>query len=419
MVALSILTARLGPLTDAVPRWLALYLLGLAVLLVVPFLWPPPTSSHPRRRLLVIVLWAAAIRIPLLTTEPTLSDDVFRYVWEGRVVLEGADPFDLPPDSSELAYLVPHAPEWGRVNHRHLPAIYPAAAQWFFAGVVSVRDSVGAMRLALTGVDLLLVCALGGLLVRTRRRLDLLVLYAWHPLVAVEVANSGHYEPLAILPMVAGLLLFASGRPASAGAAWGVALATKYLGVLPALFAGAYHLRRRRWLRALLVAGLTVVVAAACSAPFALDGSPPVGSLGTYAGNWAHNGALHGVLEPYIGYHPSRRVCLGLLGLWTLVVLARNHPPGRATAAVLIGLLYLSPVVHPWYGLWLLALLPVWPSLAAALLTGLLPLSYLAWTSAGAGGPWEAPSWVPWVEYGLPAAAWPLDAAWRRQRTEA
>lgn len=415
MVAVSLLTARLGPLAEAVPRWLPLYLAGLAVLLVVPFLWPRPAGADPRRRLLVILLWAIAIRAPLLATTPSLSDDVHRYVWEGRVVLAGADPFDLPPDSSELSWLVEQAPEWSLVNHRELPAIYPAGAQWFFAAVVSLSDDERVMRVALTIVDLLLVAALGVLLIRTRRRLDALVLYAWHPLVAVEVAASGHYEPLAILPMVIGLAFFASGRPRSAGLAWGFALATKYLGVLPALFAFTWHARRGRIVAAVVASALVAVVAGALSAPFAMDGTAPVGSLGTYAGNWAHNGALHSLLSPRIGYHPSRQACLGLLALWTLVVLTRDHPPGRSTAAVFVGLLYLSPVVHPWYGLWLLALLPVWPTLSGALLTGLLPLSYLAWTSASSGGPWEAPSWVAKVEYGLPVAAWPLDVWWRRR----
>jgi alpha-1,6-mannosyltransferase len=413
LVGLAMTTARLGPLAEVVPAWLPLYFVGFAALLV-PVLWGPDPGRRPVWLLLAIVAWAALIRAPLLGTEPSLSDDVYRYVWEGRLVAAGGDPFDHAPDDTEVMGLVPHAPEWERIGHPELPAIYPAGAQWFFA-LVAVHDaSPHTMRRALVGVDLLLIGVLGLLLIRLGGRLRLLVLYAWHPLVAVEVASSGHYEPLAILPMVAGLALLAAGREKTAWLAWGAALATKYVGVLPALFAGLAALRRRD--RHIVVFGplLLLGVFVALSAPFALDGTLPFGSLGTYTANWAHNASLHALLAPLVGFHPARRI-LGVVFLaWLVFVATRGWAPHRAFVAVFVGLFYLSPVVHPWYGLWLIALLPLIPSPSLALLSGLMPLSYLAWTSQAAGGAWQAPGWVPWLEFGLPALAfWPELLWWR------
>jgi len=413
-------TARLGPLAEAVPSWLALYFVALALLLLVPFLWPLDRPARPGLRLLAIVVIAAAIRVPLLGTAPTLSDDVHRTVWEGRVVALGGDPWDQPPDDLDLGDIIAIAPEWGLINNPELPAIYPAGAQWFFAIVSVIDDSEQAMRVAMTLVDLLLIALLGALLLRTRGRVEPLVLYAWHPLAAVEVASSGHFEPLAILPLVGGLLLLQQRRRTEGYLSWGFALATKYIGALPAFFALADDVRGGRPRPAAIGALLVVGVLLALSLPFSLDGSPPFGSLGTYAGNWAFNGALHSVLEPLMGYHPARWTCLALLGAWVLEVLRRGMTPARSTAWVFAGLLYLSPVVHPWYGLWLLALLPLFPSVFAALLTGLLPLAYLAWTSAGDGGAWEVPRWAWRIEYGLPLAGLAIDRwwAWRSRAPE-
>ncbi len=413
LVALSLATSRLGPLADAVPAWLPLYSAGFALLLV-PVLWGPAAPRRSGWLLLAIVAWAALIRLPLLGTEPSLSDDVFRYVWEGRLVAAGGDPFDHAPDDTELMDLVPHAPEWERIGHRELPAIYPAGAQWFFALVAVHRADDRTMRSALVGVDLLLIGVLGLLLLRLRLRLRMLVLYAWHPLVAVEVASSGHYEPLAILPMAAGLALLAAGRERSAWLAWGAALATKYVGVLPALFAGLAALRRREWQVVWLGPLSVVVVFVALSLPFALDGSPPVGSLGTYTANWAHNASLHALLTPLLGFHPARWVLGAALLGWLVFVASRDWAPHVAFVAVFVGMFYLSPVVHPWYGLWLVAMLPLLPSPSLALLTGLMPLSYLAWTSRASGGAWQAPAWVPWLEYGLPALLLGPELLWRR-----
>ncbi len=403
-----------APLADDVSAWLPWYFGGVAVLLAGPWLWPPDKPSRPGVRLALIVLCAAAMRLPLLGTAPTLSDDVYRYVWEGRLVALGGDPWDMPPADLDLSDVVAVAPEWGLINHPELPAIYPAGAQWFFALVTVADDSERAMRIALTVVDLLLVVVLGRLLLLTRRRVEPVVLYAWHPLVVIEVSGSGHYEPLAILPMIAGLLLMHELRPHAGWLAWGAALATKYLGALPALFALRAELRRYGPAAAFTGGVLLVSVIVLLSLPFALDGSLPVGSTGTYAGHWAFNGALHTVLEPRVGYHPARWICLGLLVLWTGWVFTRGWSPARSSAWVFAGVLYLSPVVHPWYGLWLLALVPLFPTLFALLLTGLLPLAYLAWSSESAGGPWAVPDAAWRAEYGLPLAGLVID--WRRRR---
>lgn len=413
LFGLSLATSRLDPLAEAVPAWLPIYFAGFGLLLV-PYLWGPETPHRPGWLLLAVVVWAALIRLPLLGTEPSLSDDVYRYVWEGRLVATGGDPWDHPPDHVELMPLVTHAPEWERIGHPELPAIYPAGAQWFFALVAVHRAHEQTMRRALVVMDLLLIGVLGLLLLRLKLKLRLLVLYAWHPLVAVEVASSGHYEPLAILPMAAGLALLAARKEPAAWLAWGLAMATKYVGVLPALFVGLAALRRRDWRMASLGPLLVLVVFVALSLPFALDGSLPLGSLGTYTANWAHNASLHALLAPVVGFHPARRILAVLFLAWLVFVATRGWRPHEAFVAVFVGMFYLSPVVHPWYGLWLVAMLPLVPSLSLALLTGLMPLSYLAWTVQASGGAWQAPLWVPWLEYGLPALALGPELLWRR-----
>jgi alpha-1,6-mannosyltransferase len=414
LVLLALVTAGLGPLAEAVPTWLPLHFVGLALLVV-----PITVGAKGRRSagwlLLAIVAWAGLMRAPLLRGEPSLSDDIYRYVWEGRVVAAGGDPFDHAPQDPEVLGLVPYAPEWEQVGHPELPAIYPAGAQWFFALVAVHHTDQRAMRVALVLVDLLLIGTLGLLLLALGRRLELLVLYAWHPLVAVEVAASGHYEPLAILPMVAGLLLLARKREPEAWLAWGAALAAKYLGALPALFVAVKALREGRVRTALLGPLLLLAVFVALSLPFALDGTWPLGSLGTYTNHWAHNSSLHALLTPVMGFHPARRVLGVVFVLWLVFVATRGWSPHRAFVAVFVGMVYLSPVVHPWYGLWLIAMLPLVPSPSLALLTGLLPLSYLAWTAQLGGGQWEAPGWVPWLEYGLPALALAPELALRRR----
>jgi alpha-1,6-mannosyltransferase len=405
--------ASLGDLSAHVPVWLLW--LGLGAL---PLLIALAGGRPPRKTLRIVLFWALLIRLPLLLgTEPTLSDDVFRYVWEGRVVAEGFDPYDLAPDAPTLATVAVDAEEWSSINHKELPAIYPAGTQWVFAVIAAASPSSFTFRAVMVSIDLLLIIAIGLLL--AGRGLDprALALYAWHPLVAVEVASSGHYEPLALLPLVAGLLAWDRARNgALPWMLWGLAIATKYVGGAAGWFAARELLREGRTGRAVLGLAISGLAAVALAMPFFFDGTPPVGSLGTYVEHWGHNGSVHALLTPVIGYHPARYVVAVVFLGWAGWLTWRGGDVARSFLLLFAGLVVLSPVVHPWYGLWLIALLPLFPSVPLLAFSVLLPLSYLAWTEQAAGGAWAVPGWVPWLEYGLPLVlALGLQAARRRR----
>lgn len=78
------------------------------------------------------ILWVAiALRILLLPLPPTLSDDTLRYVWDGRVVTAGFNPYLLAPEEEELAPLRDDL--WQRMPHQHVPTVYPPLALLLFA----------------------------------------------------------------------------------------------------------------------------------------------------------------------------------------------------------------------------------------------------------------------------------------------
>jgi alpha-1,6-mannosyltransferase len=420
--AVAVAIAGLGPLAEAVPAMLVLY--GLALLPLCAIAASPKRhldaslfGKSPLRVLLVVMFWAVLLRIPLLLVGPSLSDDLNRYTWEGRVVLSGADPYDLGPQSPELEELRKNAsaPEWENINHPDLPAIYPPGAQWVFASIVAVTDSPTWMRIFFTCLDLLLVVFLWLLLRSTSADPRLVVLYAWHPLPAIEVASSGHFEPLAILPMVIGLWLWRCGPRGLAWPLWGLALATKFVGALPAAFALAGLLRERQLSRALRGLLMMLATAGVLALPFCLDGTLPLGSLAHYAQHWGNFAAFHALFAELIGYHPARILCGILLLLWGAWLALRSLEPARAFLGFFAGLLLLSPVVHPWYGLWLLVVLPLYPSLPLFLLSSLLPLAYLA-SAVQQGGAGPAPLWAPWLAYGLPVLLL-MRQLWMARRT--
>ncbi|MGI8810727.1 MAG: glycosyltransferase family 87 protein, partial [Acidimicrobiales bacterium] len=212
----------------------------------------------PRRVAVPAVLAVAlALRLASLAGQPILSDDLYRYSWDGRVQVSGTDPYRYPPESPRLAdlredWLWPDAegcerlqrPEGcTRINRPSVHTIYPPVAQaWFTAvyRVAGIEARHKAWQVAGLLGDLALVAVLPLVLRAYRRDERWTALYALSPIPAVEVVNNGHVDGLAALFAVLALLAFSRRRPGWAGALVGAAAMVKlYPAVLGLAFVAA------------------------------------------------------------------------------------------------------------------------------------------------------------------------------------
>ncbi len=361
---------------------------------------------------LSVFLAALAVRAPLLAHGPGLSDDLFRYMWEGWFTLHGGNPYAVAP----AAVTGLDHPVRALVNHPEVSTIYPPVVMWGFALLARVgmttdsfRPAVfqGAMALADAGIAAGLAAVLRG---RGRSTAGAW-LYAVLPLGAVESASSGHMEPLGVLCVV--LAVRAWDRRDS-GVGWaGLGALVK---ILPAVLLPRLW-RRQPWLLALVLA-----LGVAATWPFRDAGLGLLAGLGTYAEHWSFNASgfalLSAVLEP-AGLSPVaiRRLAVVLAGLVCAAALWRFRDPARVALWAGAAFVLLSPTVHPWYLLW------VWvPALICGvrswtLLALLAPLSYAALASYNpVTSTWEEPWWPPVIQYGSLLLASSLEWFWHATR---
>ena len=348
-----------------------------------------------RRVLLVSVLLAVAWRVAIVPTAPLVSDDVYRYVWDGRVQRFGFNPYQSAPDDPALAHLHVEATRRIDPTSAALTTIYPPAAELFFRSVTAVHESVTAIVIAVVACDLLTMLVLWRWLATTGRSPWWVIAYAWHPLVAIEGAGGGHIDIVGtFLVVVAGFAL-SRRRGLLATSALAAAFAVKFLPIVLAPL-----LWRRVSLRNAL-GGVGLIGLAYL--PF-LDMSlaPPVGSLGAYTESWRFNGPIFALLEPWLGVLPVLTLATGAgvaVAFMARRTLSVDHP--AAWAWPLAASLLLMPAVYPWYLLWLTPFLTTratWPLVAWTL--GSM-LTYVVWSSELAGTGWVLPGWVVPVEYGL------------------
>ena len=357
---------------------------------------------HRRRGVTVILTAGVVARLLLLAVPPTLSTDAYRYVWDARVASAGIDPYAYPPAAPEVAGLRDDS-IYPRLNHPTWRTVYPPPAQAFFRAVYWIApDSVAAMKLALGIAELLALAALVLLL----RTLDLppgrLAIYAWNPLLLVEIWGSGHLDALVLATVTAAALASARRRDGLAAFLLGIGTLVKlYPAVLLLLLLG----RRRAWVAA-------VFASAVVSGTIATGGLHgwPVAPIGRYVRDEYFNPGLVRSLvnEPL----PA----LAATAAWVVAAAWRGgagHLAARAVPLV-AGFIVLAPNVFPWYAVWLVPFLAVTPSVPLIAFTGTVAFAYSFFLSE----PWTIPLWARLVE-GAPlaiAAAIVLRAAWVEAR---
>ena len=402
-VALTICSRNFGDRGG--PYFMAsLTLAGIAYLLAIrEFFATPKFEQRISRRVVVIGLVLAAVwHIEFLRVPSGADDDIHRYVWDGRLQRLGYNPYFVVPSDPAVTAL--HTPETRNLNNPDLPSPYPAGAQLFFRAVTAIQESTFALKVAFVVCELAIVFALLDLLRCTRQAAHLVLAFAWNPLLAIEVAGSGHIDIVgALLLLVSAAALVRRWR-ATADVGLGLAITVKFL---PIVLLPLYWKRIR-----IRDAALAAAVVGLLYLPFLDHGRVPIGSLGTYVHSFRFNGpvfaALHQVAPPQLLVALAVLVGLVTATLFTRASLRSAAPEWSPDlfAWPMAASLLCAPVVFPWYLLWLLPFLTSASTLLIILWTVSIFPTYVMWHLRILGRPWGAlPGWVMLLEYGCVAIA--------------
>ncbi len=338
-----------------------------------------------RAVLIVIVVFAIAFRLTLLFSQPILSTDIYRYYWEGKVIANGFNPYLYSPDAPQLTSL--HDPIWILLNLKYVRASYPPFLELFFALVYVVFRSVFGFKIVFFVLDLALI----GVIYLILRELNLnrtnVIVYAWAPLPIIEVAQTGHNDPLVMLLLFASFLFFLRKKNAISAHVMALSVVSKFFSAFfaPILF--------KRWgKRSIMIFLATIVV---FYAPLATMG------LGLF------NGLLFAINTVYFNgsIFPAIVNLLGSLSIfenvgfvtqiityaiYTVVLLWAYFLPHNDAdkssfmkiSFVLTGsLLLLNRAFFPWYVIWIVPFLAFFTSISWLLLSGTIFLGYMKYDS--------------------------------------
>jgi rSAM/selenodomain-associated transferase 1 len=396
------LWARQGDATGRVAPHLLVY--GAAFAAYLAALVVAPRLSRPA--LLAALFAALAWRAALVAAPPLLSDDVFRYVWEGRIQRLGGNPYAWNDRPASARWAGMRDAVWQGINHKEYSTLYPPFWEWAARGVASVHDSVRAMKVFLVLCELVAIAALLRLLDRRGLPRGRLLVLAWSPLALVEIAGSGHNDALGLALVALSLLALESGRGALSALALTLGFLTK---LLPGFLALAWF-RRYSWRHAALALGVVIVV----TLPYVSAGPGLLLGLRQYGAHWRFNESLFALWAPLFAHQTAAlRAGALLLAALALALGRRRVEPAAAGLAVVAGALLLSANVLPWYALWLLPFLVLRDCPPALLYTGTAAFAYLVYPPWQSGERWAVGWDVRALEY-LPCLL--VAAVWARRR---
>ena len=379
-------------------EFIAIQLLKSLLYIVCCFLITRPTNSGAPTRRLMLLIWLAGIafRLTVVGVHPTLSDDLNRYRWHGKLQAAGGDPYRETPADPRWESL--RDATYPGVNRKDLPSVYGPVLEQVYAGYYRLvawletdeLRQVRLFKLPFALLELGVALALARLLAVMGLPRQWVLIYLWSPLMVAEFWAQGHNDPVAILFLLLALTAALRSRWSWAFAWLALAALTKFW---PAILLPFFLLRQEkgRWVFRWKPALISIPIAVVVSWPY-FDSIWNVQELlRGFLGGWRNNDSLYGLLYALAGEDFERGTTLvsGLLIVGLAALWWKQMPLVKSAQWAVVLLLFLSANCFPWYLSWLLPFLAVYPNAALLLWTALISLSYHVLIGYGALGMWQ------------------------------
>lgn len=355
-------------------------------------------TKATRATTILLIFGAIAFRAPLWPLEPTLSDDLQRYRWEGKVQAAGWNPYAIAPNDPRLAAL--HDKYYEIMPGRELPAIYPPAMELLFRATWKLFPGPTAFKTPFAAADVLVLLLLTWMFRRESDRDFRLAIYAWNPLVIVEFAGSGHNDVLASLGIVVGLALVMR-WPAISTVPVALGVMAK---VFPAVLLPVW-IRRAGWpgkKAGWWAAALACAAALLVLAPYWNALGMFRANVGYYEATWKnYHASLYTVIDWATAGKTKIPAIAGFAASWGLAfwVAWKKADPARAAYLLIGTILAFGPNGYSWYFTWIVPLLCFFPNPAWMMLTVLQFLSYNVLIGYGILGVFRFDPLMQWLVY--------------------
>ena len=326
-----------------------------------------------------ILVFSLIFRLSLLSLTP--SNDMFRYVWEGKLQVNGLNPYSYPPESSTLEHL--RDKFYSGIGHKQMTTIYPPLALMIFAIAELFSHSFLSMKAAFLTFDVLSIFLLVKFLRMMGKEPVHVLIYAWSPLVLISFAARGHCDSLQIFFVILALYLYSMKKQIRSFISISLATMSKFVSIIIVPF-----LIPRGKFKYLIIPFLVILL---LYSPYSSAGRGLFSTLFHFGTHYHYNDSVHFLIfclslgSPFISKIITIIILCSVILCFYKKHLQKNPIETTLDTDTTIikysymsigALLILAPTVHPWYLTWIVPFLCFFPNKAWLVLTGSVVFYY-------------------------------------------
>lgn len=358
---------------------------------------------------------AIILRLVFIVAVPELSDDFYRYVFDGQLLENGVNPYlYLPWNAFEETGIVSNA-FWNtlltEMNSPNYFSVYPPLHQTVFWIAAMTGEhllmNIMSIRLVLILFDLLNIYLIWKIIQEWRLPNRALWLYAFNPLVIVEISGNLHFEGTVLTGLLLSVYAFSKKRNVTASLGWSWAVGLK----LTPLILGPLWLKawtKNKLISFLILSGILIML---LLIPLSFDNGLAGfwKSLSLYQRNFEFNASVYYLLRDFfsffLGYNPiaylgpalNMATFLSIIGFVYFWKIEKAEDLAEGIVWIYLIFLLLQPVVHPWYLIPAFGVSVLTKNRVFLMWTFLVFLSYAAYRNMEVQEPWVFII----IEYGL------------------
>ncbi len=336
------------------------------------------------------------IRIILITVHPIGSDDYYRYVWDGKLQMNGINPYSYAPDDPALNSL--HSDILPKlVNHPEMKTIYPPLSEiLFFVSYLTGGESFFGIKILILIFDLMTIWGIYLILKKLKLPEKYLLIYILCPLILFQFFIDAHVDGFGLPFMIFSLYFYLDKKNILSYILLGLSLCVKPLGLI---LVPIYFFNEKNFTEKIKAAIIPVLIYGLSYVPYIFTGTP-FKALMEFTENWTFNGVVFNILDSFIKDNQrARLICAGLLFISYLGILFTKKDIFEKLYLSIFLLYIFSPVVHPWYLSWFVLLLPIIPRWSGIAYVSLISLTAFTVLNYQLNGIWKDYTSVLAIEY--------------------
>jgi alpha-1,6-mannosyltransferase len=324
-----------------------------------------------RNHLFLIIVSGVILRIIFLFVQPIGSDDFYRYVWDGKVLANGINPYQFAPADEELINLHSDSiPE--KVTFPKIKTIYPPLSLiLFYFGYLIGGESYWGIKILLLLFELASISGLFFIIKKLQLPQKHILFYVLSPLPVFQFFIDAHVDGFGLTFIIFSILFYITNRKSLSLIFIGLSICIKPLGLilLPLFFLTEKGIPAK--IKTVFIPLITCLI---FYIPFI--SSSTFDALSNFTVNWSFNGFVFEIINYFVNNNQSSRIICGILFLivYSAVLFSSIDYLNKIYLSVFL-LLIFSPIVHPWYTVWLAVLLPFIPRWSGIFYTSLVSLT--------------------------------------------